>query len=211
VFHADRELLSATKLILETKNPTYRAVADVRSEASGSWRTVTLPFPEAGIRLLLQNSLGVFARTLVQYRERLPLAARELAAEYDKLKLEAQHRIGTLLRRPTAPRRSTGCSPPKSPDPRSSRPTIFLRDESAYRPTRPKSGWSRAADLRHNTRQDFGSFRFTDRHAGHHEDGPGERLGTIRGNRVAFRVADVSHPRFPRLEPCSFESSIAHS
>jgi hypothetical protein len=29
--HADRELLSATKLILHTKNPTYRAVAAVRS------------------------------------------------------------------------------------------------------------------------------------------------------------------------------------
>ena len=32
-FHADRELLSASKLILDTKNPTYRAVAAVRSEA----------------------------------------------------------------------------------------------------------------------------------------------------------------------------------
>ncbi|NCY00001.1 MAG: hypothetical protein EBX35_15855 [Planctomycetia bacterium] len=28
-FHADRELLSASKLILDTKNPAYRAVAAV--------------------------------------------------------------------------------------------------------------------------------------------------------------------------------------
>jgi hypothetical protein len=96
-FHADRELLSATKLIVDTKNPTYRAVAAVRSEASGYWRTVTLPFPEAGIRLLPQNSLGVFASTFVSYRERIQLAARELAAEYDHLKLEAQRRLGTLF------------------------------------------------------------------------------------------------------------------
>ncbi|MEI6506544.1 MAG: hypothetical protein WCO90_11800, partial [Planctomycetota bacterium] len=48
-FHADSELLSASKFILDTKNPAYRAVAAVRSEASGYWRTVTLPFPEAGI------------------------------------------------------------------------------------------------------------------------------------------------------------------
>ena len=34
-FHADRELLSASKLILDTKNPAYRAVAAVRSLA---WR-----------------------------------------------------------------------------------------------------------------------------------------------------------------------------
>ncbi len=56
-FHADRDLLSASKLILDTRNPAYRAVAAVRSEASTYWRTVTLPFPEAGIRLLPQNSL----------------------------------------------------------------------------------------------------------------------------------------------------------
>ena len=31
VFHADRELLSASKLILDTKNPAYRAVGAVRS------------------------------------------------------------------------------------------------------------------------------------------------------------------------------------
>jgi hypothetical protein len=59
-FHADRELLSASKLILDVKNPAYRAVAAVRSEASGYWRAVTLPFPEAGIRLLPQNVSATF-------------------------------------------------------------------------------------------------------------------------------------------------------
>jgi len=96
-FHADRELLSASKLILDTKNPAYRAVAAVRSEASSYWRTVTLPFPEAGIRLLPQNSLGMFASTMQTYRERLQEAARELAAQYDTIKSEAQRRLGTLF------------------------------------------------------------------------------------------------------------------
>ncbi len=96
-FHADRELLSASKLILDTKNPAYRAVASVRSEASSYWRTVTLPFPEAGIRLLPQNSLGMFASTMQTYRERLQEAARELAAQYDQIKSEAERRLGTLF------------------------------------------------------------------------------------------------------------------
>jgi hypothetical protein len=96
-FHADRELLSASKLILDTKNPAYRAVAAVRSEASGYWRTVTLPFPEAGIRLLPQNSLGMFASTMQTYRERLQEAARELSSQYDQIKSEAQRRLGTLF------------------------------------------------------------------------------------------------------------------
>jgi hypothetical protein len=33
-FHASRQLLSASKLILDTKNPAYRAMAAVRSKAS---------------------------------------------------------------------------------------------------------------------------------------------------------------------------------
>ena len=96
-FQADRELLSASKFILDTKNPAYRAVAAVRSEASGYWRTVTLPFPEAGIRLLPQNSLGLFATAMQTYRERLQQAASELAGQYDTMKSEAERRLGTLF------------------------------------------------------------------------------------------------------------------
>ena len=96
-FHADRELLTASKLILDTKNPAYRAVAAVRSEASGYWRTVTLPFPEAGVRLLPQNSLGQFASTMQTCRERLQEAARELSSQYDTMKSEAHRRLGTLF------------------------------------------------------------------------------------------------------------------
>jgi len=96
-FHADRELHSASKLILDTKNPAYRAVAAVRSEASSYWRPVTMPFPEAGVRLLPQNSLGQFASTMGTCRERLQEAARELASQYDTMKSEAQRRLGTLF------------------------------------------------------------------------------------------------------------------
>ena len=96
-FHADRELLSASKLILDTKNPAYKSVAAVRSEASTYWRTVTLPFPEAGIRLLPQSLLGTFASTMQTYRERLQEAARELNSQYDTIKSEAQRRLGSLF------------------------------------------------------------------------------------------------------------------
>jgi hypothetical protein len=96
-FHADRELLSATKLILDTKHPSFRNVARVRSEASSYWRTETLPFPEPGVRLLPQNKLAGFDARMSQFRQELLESARELAAEYDQLKLEAQRRLGTLF------------------------------------------------------------------------------------------------------------------
>jgi len=70
-FQADRELLSATKLILDTKHPSFRNVARVRSEASGYWRTETLPFPEPGVRLLPQNKLAGFDARMSQFRQEL--------------------------------------------------------------------------------------------------------------------------------------------
>jgi hypothetical protein len=69
---------------------------------------VTLPFPEAGIRLLPQNSLGLFANTMQTYRERLQEAARELASQYDTIKSEAQRRLGTLFNASDYPRTLDG-------------------------------------------------------------------------------------------------------
>jgi hypothetical protein len=69
-------------------------VAAVRSEASGYWRTVTLP------------SLGMFASTMQTYRERLREAARDRASQYDTIKSEAQRRLGTLFNASDYPKRS---------------------------------------------------------------------------------------------------------
>ena len=96
-FHADRELLSASKLILDTKNAAYRNVARVRSEASGYWRAETLPFPEAGLRLLPQAKLPAFDSRMGQYRQELQSAASELAGQYEQIKSEAERRLGTLF------------------------------------------------------------------------------------------------------------------
>ena len=58
---------------------------------------MTLPFPEAGIRLLPQNSLTTFASTMQTCRERHQEAAWELSSQYDTMKSEAERRLGTLL------------------------------------------------------------------------------------------------------------------
>ncbi|MEI8370204.1 MAG: hypothetical protein WCJ31_17365 [Planctomycetia bacterium] len=96
-FQADRDLLSATKLILDTKHPSFRNVARVRSEASSYWRTETLPFPEPGVRLLPQNKLAGFDARMSQFRQELLESARELSGQYEQIKSEAQRRLGTLF------------------------------------------------------------------------------------------------------------------
>ncbi len=97
VFQADRDLLSATKLILDTKHPSFRNVARVRSEASSYWRTETLPFPEPGVRLLPQNKLAGFDARMSLFRQELLGAARELSSQYEQIKSEARRRLGTLF------------------------------------------------------------------------------------------------------------------
>jgi len=87
---------SATNLIFDTSNATYRNVARVRSEASGYWRAGTLPFPEAGLRLLPQAKLPAFDARMAQYRQELSDVARELSSQYDTIKSEAERRLGTL-------------------------------------------------------------------------------------------------------------------
>ena len=96
-FQADRELLSATKLILDTKHPSFRIVSQVRSEASSYWRTETLPFPEPGVRLLPQNKLAGFDARMSLFRQELLGAARELSSQYEQIKSEARRRLGTLF------------------------------------------------------------------------------------------------------------------
>ena len=96
-FQVDRDLLSATKLILDTKHPSFRNVARVRSEASGYWRTETLPFPEPGVRLLPQNKLAGFDARMSQFRLELLGAARELSGQYELIKSEARRRLGSLF------------------------------------------------------------------------------------------------------------------
>jgi hypothetical protein len=95
-FHADRELLSASKLILDPKNPAYRNVARVRSEASGYWRAETLPFPEAGLRLLPQAKLPAFDSRMAQYRQELRDSVRlrqMVARDFDQI----QASVGEML------------------------------------------------------------------------------------------------------------------
>jgi hypothetical protein len=96
-FQADRLLLSASKLILDIRAPAYRQVARVRSEASAYWRGVTLPYPEPGVRLLDQNSLGLFATTMASFRDQLHSAAGDFVAAYQQMKAEARRRLGTLF------------------------------------------------------------------------------------------------------------------
>ena len=54
-FDAQEQFLSAGKKLMDTKHSAFRAVTAVRSKATDYWRSLTLPFPEPGVRLIRQE------------------------------------------------------------------------------------------------------------------------------------------------------------
>src|SRR3954451_22653887 len=49
-FDADGQALSATKKLVDTRLPAFRSVTAVRTKIPDHWRSVSLPFPEPGVR-----------------------------------------------------------------------------------------------------------------------------------------------------------------
>lgn len=95
-FAAEANFLSAAKKLLDTQHAAYRAVTAVKGRVQHYWRSVTLPFPEPGLRLIRQQDLASFDQQLQQFQADLRAAVGELDAQYAELQRSAQVRLGTL-------------------------------------------------------------------------------------------------------------------
>src|SRR3712207_2448587 len=51
-FGAEGDFLSARKKLLDTKHTAYKEVTAIRGKVIAYWKSLTLPFPEPGIRLI---------------------------------------------------------------------------------------------------------------------------------------------------------------
>lgn len=97
-FGADGSVLSAGKRLIDTKHPRYKAVTAVRNRAILLWRSVSLPFPEPGIRLVRQGDVEGLDRRMGMLREELAEAVSQLDEHYAELKEAARRRLGRLYR-----------------------------------------------------------------------------------------------------------------
>src|ERR1700757_5226574 len=66
-FGAEGDYLSARKKLLDTKHPAYKEVTGVRGKVSAYWKSLTLPFPEPGVRLIRQHEVERFNRQMADY------------------------------------------------------------------------------------------------------------------------------------------------
>jgi hypothetical protein len=95
-FGAEGEFLSAGKKLIDTKHPAFKAVTTVRSKAVSFWKSLTLPYPEPGLRLIRQDAIDTFDVQMRAFREELDEAVAALNRQYDALKSAAAERLGSL-------------------------------------------------------------------------------------------------------------------
>ena len=96
-FDAEGAFLSAGKKLLDTKHTAFRAVTAIRTKISDYWKGLSLPFPEAGIRLIKLESVEDFDRQMADYKAELDDAVANLDRHFDELKQAASRRLGSLF------------------------------------------------------------------------------------------------------------------
>ena len=95
-FDAEGKFLSAGKKLLDTNHKAFRAVTAIRTKITDSWRGLTLPFPEPGVRLIKHDQVEGFDRQMADYKAELEDAVRTLDDYFDELKQSAARRLGSL-------------------------------------------------------------------------------------------------------------------
>lgn len=95
-FDAHGRYLSATKKLLDTGHPAFRAVTQVKNRAVQYWKGMSLPYPENGIRLIRRDRIEDFDNRMSELHEELDEAVVELDRRYEELQAAARQRLGAL-------------------------------------------------------------------------------------------------------------------
>jgi hypothetical protein len=108
-FDAAPRSLAATKKLLDTRHPAFRAVTSARNQIDSYWQTMTLPFPEPSIRLIPLDQVEEFNRRIVAYSFELRDASAGLERDFEGLKADAARRLGALFEPADYPATLLGC------------------------------------------------------------------------------------------------------
>ena len=95
-FGAEGAFLSAGKKLLDTKHPAFKAVTAIKGSIGAFWKSLSLPYPEPGIRLIRQDKIDSFNAQMREFQEELDEAVWQLDEHYGELKSAARDRLGSL-------------------------------------------------------------------------------------------------------------------
>jgi hypothetical protein len=96
-FEADLKSLSAAKKLLDTSHPKFKAVSAIRSQAVAYWRGCSLPYIEAGVRLIRREDVTAFDVQMRTAQAELAEAVMVLDDCYGELVQQARERLGDLF------------------------------------------------------------------------------------------------------------------
>src|SRR5260370_35712308 len=96
-FDAEGQFRSGARKLIDTKHPAFRAVTAVRGKIGAYWKSLTLPYPEPGVRLIQQERLEAFAEQMAEFKTELDAAVTNLDRHYAELKAAAAERLGRLF------------------------------------------------------------------------------------------------------------------
>ncbi|QEG41332.1 hypothetical protein [Roseimaritima ulvae] len=96
-FDADIKSVSASKKLLDTTHPAFRAATSVKTQAVDYWKRSTLPYIEPGMRLLRRGDIGTFDLQLTSIKSELAAVVEELDLHYGELVDQARERLGNLF------------------------------------------------------------------------------------------------------------------
>ncbi len=95
-FGAEGAFLSAGKKLLDTKHEKFKAVTAVKGRIISLWKSMSLPYPEPGIRLIRQDQIETFDAKMQTLKQDLDEAVEQLDRHYEQLKSAARNRLGSL-------------------------------------------------------------------------------------------------------------------
>jgi hypothetical protein len=96
-FDAEGQYLSAGKKLLDTRHPAFKAVTAIRGKIGTVWKSMSLPFPEPGVRLIRRDKIDEFVSLMEEYKAELAEAVANLDRHYGELKQAACERLGRLF------------------------------------------------------------------------------------------------------------------
>lgn len=95
-FQAHRDTVKIFKKIINTKNPFYRALTSVRSRIKSWWWGLTMPWIEAGTRLLKKTDTELFIDGFQKLQQDLRTARNDLEAHFPSVIAEGKEALGKL-------------------------------------------------------------------------------------------------------------------
>jgi hypothetical protein len=95
-FGAEGAFLSAGKKLLDTKHEKFKAVTAVKGRIISLWKSMSVPYPEPGIRLIRQDQIETFDSKMQSFKQELDEAVEQLDRHYEQLKSAARNRLGSL-------------------------------------------------------------------------------------------------------------------